>query len=200
MVLPNGQIVPATSTGIPAQSGGNNPVLGAPGATGLGMLPSGVAIQQNAQNTPPLPPQLGGPPGSAANLINQILTTPRPGGQPQPGFPAGQGIGANTGATPTGTSTGSLSAPQGQVIGAGLAGVASKREQEGIKSYNSHTKYNEWEFVFDITKDPRLGRGGAAGGTGGGAGANPNQNGGGGGSTMGPNMGGATTTGAGPGR
>ncbi len=40
------------------------------------------------------------------------------------------------------------------MIGAGLAGVASKREQEGIKIYNDRTKYNEWEFVYDISKDP----------------------------------------------
>jgi hypothetical protein len=45
------------------------------------------------------------------------------------------------------------SAPQGQVIGGGIAGVASKRDQEGIKVYNGRTDYKEWEFVYDISKD-----------------------------------------------
>jgi hypothetical protein len=60
------------------------------------------------------------------------------------------------------------------VIGAGLSGVASKREQEGIKTYNKRTKYNEWEFVYDISKDPSknpnanaANAAGAAGGSGG---------------------------------
>jgi hypothetical protein len=47
----------------------------------------------------------------------------------------------------------------GATIGGGLAGVASKLEQEGIKSYNDHTAYNEWEFVYDMTKDPARGAG-----------------------------------------
>ena len=38
-------------------------------------------------------------------------------------------------------------------IGAGIAGVASKSEGEGIKSYNDHTKYKEWEFIYDPRKD-----------------------------------------------
>ena len=44
-------------------------------------------------------------------------------------------------------------APAAPVIGGGIAGVASKREQEGIKIYNEKKKYNEWEFVYDISKD-----------------------------------------------
>jgi hypothetical protein len=39
------------------------------------------------------------------------------------------------------------------IIGAGIAGVASKLEAEGIKSYNDRTKYNEWEFIYDPRKD-----------------------------------------------
>ena len=49
----------------------------------------------------------------------------------------------------------------GNVIGGGFAGVASKLEQEGIKSYNEHKAYNEWEFVYDISKDPARGAAGA---------------------------------------
>jgi hypothetical protein len=41
----------------------------------------------------------------------------------------------------------------GMTIGAGIAGVASTLEAEGIKSYNDRTKYNEWEFIYDPRKD-----------------------------------------------
>jgi hypothetical protein len=166
MVLPNGTIVPATSgqSGTAPASGaqtGNSPLLGAPGSPGTanGQLPSGVAIQQNTQNgqnTPGLPGQLQ-PPNSAANLINQILTTPRPGGlngMQGVGGPLGTTSQAGTSLTTTPATNSSTTAPGQQVVGAGLAGVASKREQEGIKTYNDRKKYNEWEFVYDVTKDP----------------------------------------------
>lgn len=179
MVLPDGSIVPATSTGMPGAPTGNKPmpgapgfgVAGAPGASGA-ILPNGVAIQQNAQNTPPLPSQLQ-PPNGAASLINQILTSPRPGGlngmagTPGTFVPNAPGApGTSLTGTPAGTAT--TTPPGQQVIGAGLAGVASKREQEGIKTYNQRTKYNEWEFVYDITKDPTKNGGmrGAAGASG----------------------------------
>jgi type II secretory pathway pseudopilin PulG len=38
-------------------------------------------------------------------------------------------------------------------VGAGIAGVASKSGGEGIKVYNDHTKYKEWEFIYDPRKD-----------------------------------------------
>ena len=34
--------------------------------------------------------------------------------------------------------------------GVGIAGVASKSPLEGIKRYKDHSKYKEWEFVFDM--------------------------------------------------
>jgi hypothetical protein len=40
----------------------------------------------------------------------------------------------------------------GQTIGGGLAGIASTSEGEGVKSYNDHTLYAEWEFIFDPAK------------------------------------------------
>jgi hypothetical protein len=135
-------------------------------------FPGGVPAQQQGQPFPSQPgqllsQQLNNPPQGAAGLINQILTTPRPGGlngfggvqqgnvDPtvnQAGTPAG--FGNNTPA-----STGGLAAPTAapvaaQTIGGGLAGVASKFEQDGIKVYKEQTSYNKWEFVYDITKDP----------------------------------------------
>lgn len=207
MVLPDGRIVPASTTGtyppapiqtvnspLPGNPGMGNPGLGIPGAPGAtgpgGVLPSGVAIQQGAQMPPIFPPQPGGPPNGAATLLNQILTTPRPGGLNGIG---GQAV--STPGTPTTTPAGSTpmggTTPAGQTqIGGGLAGVASKREREGIKSYNDRTKYNEWEFVYDISKELKTAQQNAAGASGGqGRGGTPGQ------SPTGQFPGGSPTTG-----
>ena len=112
--------------------------------------------------------QLTQPPNApisgAASLINQILTSPRPGGlnglggiqQGVDPFANPTGVG-----TPGNTATGTLAAPTAapaaataQTIGGGMAGVASKYEQDGIKIYKEQKSYNKWEFVYDITKDP----------------------------------------------
>jgi hypothetical protein len=69
--------------------------------------------------------------GAAASLINNLLTTPRPGGL--------AGINNNGGV-------------QGTVIGGGIAGVASTVDDDSIMVYNNHSNYREWEFVFDPAK------------------------------------------------
>jgi hypothetical protein len=43
--------------------------------------------------------------------------------------------------------------PGGQMIGGGIAGVASTADEDGIKLYNDHQNYKEWEFLYDYTKD-----------------------------------------------
>lgn len=134
-----------------------------PGVT----LPPGVSVQPPAgfpagQPLPGQPPN--GPPGAAVNMINQLLTSPRPGGQfgtngapplDQNGNPL-----PTTSPTPfpntpvNGGAPGTAPPPvQGQTIGGGIAGIATKLEQSGIKVYRDRTPYNEWEFVYDITKD-----------------------------------------------
>ncbi|HEX4135873.1 MAG TPA: hypothetical protein VHY84_14760 [Bryobacteraceae bacterium] len=139
----------------------------------------GVPGQQATTTFGQQPTQQPGQPVTGANpgtsLINQLLTTPRPGGlngllggappsgADQFGNPINGaannvstgGLNAPAGATPTPTP--GVAAPQ--VIGGGLAGVASKYEQEGIKVYKDQTSYNKWEFVYDITKDPTRGGG-----------------------------------------
>jgi len=168
MVLPDGRIVPANSTGQAPPPGsppapgqvqtnlppgvqppngiGFQPGAGFPGQQGQpGIGQPGQPGQPVSQNGfPPgfqnQPNTIGGPQGAAANIINQILTSPRPGGL------NGVGDTGNTG-TPIGQNLG------GTTIGGGFAGVASKTESEGIKSYKDHTAYNEWEFVYDMSKD-----------------------------------------------
>jgi type II secretory pathway pseudopilin PulG len=68
-------------------------------------------------------------PQAAADLIRNLLTTPRAGGQP-----------------------GVQGAPQGG-LGSGIAGVASKHEGEGIKIYNERSRYEEWEFLYNQQED-----------------------------------------------
>jgi type II secretory pathway pseudopilin PulG len=77
--------------------------------------------------------------GDAASIIQRLLTTPRPGGlaglrAAQAG--AGQQQGAFTG---------------------GIAGVASKAEERGIKVYGGQEQFNLWEFVYDYRQDAQFG-------------------------------------------
>ncbi|MCS7026067.1 MAG: hypothetical protein NZV14_14785 [Bryobacteraceae bacterium] len=98
---------------------------------GLGQQPGWAQAQALGQQ-----PGLGQPQNAnVRDMINRILTTPRAG---------------------PGTSTG-LGA---QTFGAGIAGVASKYEAEGIKLINDRSRYNEWEFLYDAKRDPVLMGGG----------------------------------------
>jgi hypothetical protein len=76
-----------------------------------------------AGNTTPI---TGGS-NQATQMINNILTSPRT--QPTPNGQQG-----------------------GQQVGGGIAGVASTSESPSIMVYNDRTNYNEWEFIFDLTK------------------------------------------------
>jgi len=107
----------------PSQQGTQSPIY--PGQPNPGM-----PGQPYGQGT--FPPGMPGMPGqpnmqnSAQGMIQQILTSPRPGGMPT-------GLG-------------------GQVVGGGIAGVASKADAEGIMVYHDRTNYKEWEFIFDPAK------------------------------------------------
>jgi hypothetical protein len=193
MVLPDGRIVPATPNGQPLPNGQQQQAGGPQTGFPPGFQPpSGVGVQQGsnpfASGVPPQPGQPGfqstpntqnvpgAPPQSAANLINQILTTPRPGGlnglngngtDPSTGTGGAAGVGGAFGGAAnspvlTGGTVGQVQPGMGgQAIGGGIGGFASKLEQEGIKTYNQKTSYDEWEFVYDISKDKS--RGGGAG-------------------------------------
>ncbi len=180
-----------TQPGLPQFDSSGQPIpnTGAAQTAFPNGLPPGIQLPPGMQLPPGLSlpgqnptGQMGTTAPAGASLINQILTNPRPGGLPglnpqaspngptvdQYGNPvqasnpltgnANGVLGAN--AATTGTTQGGST---GQVIGGGIAGVASKREQEGIKIYKERKKYNEWEFVYDITKDAS--RTGGAGAT-----------------------------------
>ena len=94
-------------------------------------------FQQNPGQLPGQPQQGGvgngltqqgvAPQSQAVNLIQQILTTPR---QPPP----------------------SVAGLSGGNVG-GIVGVASNAEGKGIHVINDHSKYKEWEFIYDIKND-----------------------------------------------
>ncbi|MDE3160568.1 MAG: hypothetical protein KGM92_17525 [Acidobacteriota bacterium] len=107
----------------------NNP--GVPG--GVTLLPGLQQAQQSADSSgasqtpaPPLPQPGTAGPDPAVSMINNSLTNPQQAPAPAP---AG-----------------------GQQFGGGIAGVASKSESPSIMVYNDRTQYNEWEFIFDMTK------------------------------------------------
>jgi hypothetical protein len=142
-------------------------------------MTSGVPAQNNPYAQSSMPGQPGAPPAGAASLINQLLTSPRPGGlnglatggapgqttNSPFGAPAGPGqAGVGTAAqsnSPFGSTTSNTGTPvtgtMGQQIGGGIAGVATKVEGEGIKIYNDRSKYKEWEFIYDLSKDNGVG-------------------------------------------
>jgi hypothetical protein len=134
------------------------PSLGAititPGATQPSQPPQPVYSTQPGVSGAPAPgqstfPQPGYQPlpsepaqNPALQLIRDLLTKPRPGG-----LAAIQAQQQQAGALGV------------QIMGGGIAGVASTAEGESIMVYNERTKYNEWEFVYDFRKDPlRMGR------------------------------------------
>jgi hypothetical protein len=96
------------------------------------------STQQGGQTSPATGGMSGG--GQAgAGAQNTALQAIRGvlGGQQRPGTLGQGGAGAGT---------------QGAMGGSGIAGVASKVDQEGILVYNEKTNYKEWEFLFDQKK------------------------------------------------
>lgn len=153
-ISPTGQVNPMTGQPVSGYPGQNYPGnTGYPGAVNpqAGGVATPYSTQPGAQGA--LPGFPGGQPGTrgavpgqgqnqAVQLIQQILTSPRPGGMPTSAFGTG-----------------------GQQIGGGIAGVASTAEEESILVYNEHQKYNEWEFIYDMTKDRGLAGGRPGSGT-----------------------------------
>jgi hypothetical protein len=150
-----GQQQPGVSPQFPQQTGQQQPGQQQPYYPGQpvnsqtgGASPFPYSTQPGAQGAPPPFGQPGttatpgGQPGQnqALAMINQILTTPRAGGLNATGNQATAGL----------------------QIGGGIAGVASTVERTGIMIYNEKEKYNEWEFLYDLTKD-KTGMGAALG-------------------------------------
>ncbi|MBI4873379.1 MAG: hypothetical protein HY822_01960 [Acidobacteria bacterium] len=97
-------------------------------------------MQTPGQQPIPAPAPGAANPNPALELIRNLLTSPRQGGP-----------------------IGGMAQSGAMQLGGGIAGVASKRESEGIKVYNERTAYNEWEFIYDPKNDKALGGGTAMG-------------------------------------
>ena len=157
--LPPGVVPPAgayTQQGSNPQQPGFNPQQ-----PGQQQLPYGVP-QPGAYPNQPANSQTGGvaaqypystQPGAqgAPAPFNQPGTTPNPVGQP------GQNQAINLIQqilmTPRAAQPNAVQAQSGMQIGGGIAGVASTAERTGIKIYKEMEKYNEWEFLYDLTQD-----------------------------------------------
>ncbi len=112
----------------------------------------------NAQPLPNQPVFPGNPtPPAAVNPVAPVMP-----GAPQGGTPGFPSVAPNPATTmiqniltnPRPVTAGAQ--PAGRQIGGGIAGVASKSENPAIMVYNDRTNYNEWEFVFDYTKQQPL--------------------------------------------
>jgi len=99
------------------------------GAPGPSYIYPGQASAPGSAAPPPTPTPTTPPANPALEMIQKLLTTPRPGGLP------------GSSASPT------------QTVGGGIAGFASKYEGDSIKVYRGRAKYNEWEFIYDIKED-----------------------------------------------
>jgi type II secretory pathway pseudopilin PulG len=135
-----GGISPAPNTGGFVGSGGSfiggGQAVGAQpnNPTGAGQVYAGqnppYSTTPGAQGNPPGFPNPGAQTGGAQNnpaigMINNLLTSPRPGGLA--GIQQQNAMGG----------------------GAGIAGVASNLDADSIMVYADHTNYSEWEFIFD---------------------------------------------------
>jgi hypothetical protein len=94
-------------------------------------------------------PGFGGGAGMnpAMQAIQNALTSGRPGGM--------QGI-PGMGGTQMGGGMPGMPGMGGTQMGGGIAGVASEAKDPSIIVYNERKKYNEWEFVYDQSKDRGL--------------------------------------------
>jgi integrin beta 8 len=183
--MPNQMSSPGVTGGFPNNAGQNAgqtssgsvyaaPSLGQTSNVNTGP-PAGFPGQPGFQGQPGFPGQPGAFPGRPGMFPGQ------PGfpGQPQSAFqgqsPGGVGGQSNFGGTappPAGqngiNNNFGLNGPSqiqqqqglpgmgGTQVGGGIAGVASEYTGPAIKIYNERKKYNEWEFVYDQSKDRGL--------------------------------------------
>jgi type II secretory pathway pseudopilin PulG len=134
-------------------------------------VPQPAPFTPNPANPQPVPTQPNFPAGGVPQPFGapQPFGTPQPSGTPQPfGTPqtTNPGFPGPTGQSPATDMINNIlrnprpiqagTAPGGQQIGGGIAGIASKSENAAIMIYNDRTNYNEWEFVFDYTKQAPL--------------------------------------------
>jgi len=119
-------VIPQPGQPASSQTGGQSPT---PYYPGMAVGPPPAPTETTSSPYTRRPGLAGQPSNAALEMIQRILTTPRPGGLGQP------------------------VTQQPITYGTGIAGVASKAEADSIIIYNERTRYNEWEFIYDLRKD-----------------------------------------------
>jgi len=137
-VGPAGQLIGSVKRKSLLQPAG---MQGAPGTPGQGAAPigSGQPSQGTAPTDPGQPATGPGAPGAPGAPGSSGTPPANPFGPQQPGQPA----------APATTDTG----PQGPVIGGNIIGVGSKVKRHSIKVYDGGITYEEWDFLWDPTKE-----------------------------------------------
>ncbi len=157
----------------PPQPGSETPLRGEPGSPGAApsqqggfRMPGTVPQPAAGASAQGVPPQPGAPPSIGyGGGIGSVSATPPPSpGSPASGSapgavaPPGQRPGAPNEALQaiqrllTRQPAAGAQQPGGMLLGGGIAGVASRADMEGIRTYNERTNYREWEFLFDFRK------------------------------------------------
>jgi hypothetical protein len=176
--MPNQNSGPGGNGGLPNNGGSNGDQSSSGGvyvapSLGQSSSPNTVYMERllHGDFQPPGFPR--GQPGMAPGQNPGTQQSALPGQSAGGVGPSGVG-GASTG--PTGQNPGSgfggssfgLTGPSnmqppgglpgmgGTQVGGGIAGVASESTGPAIKVYNERKKYNEWEFVYDQSKDRGL--------------------------------------------
>jgi len=131
------------------------------GANSAAQRAAQQAGMQQQQAVPPGGAGFGAAGNQASQLISRLLTTPRPGGL--------------AGLRRGGAQQQAQQAQNGPMFEEGIAGVASRADEVGVKVYQGQENYKLWEFVYDYRQDQGGMGGGAPGGGASGAGLAPGQ-------------------------
>lgn len=129
--------------------------------TGEGPAPGSTpADSDQPQSRPVQPGQLSsGQAGQSSQSVpagtdsQPPVMNSAPGGMAQTGAPNQAERPVQIPNSLSGGSAGGSQLQQSQAVYGGVAGIASMSTKKGIKIYNGHRKYNEWEFIYDVTKD-----------------------------------------------
>ncbi len=145
--------VPFDAGQLPPEQMANQQAMQAAAQTPRGAFGGRRDARQNpfaaaAGQAQPQTPQMGfgaagGVPPQAADVIQRLLTTPRPGGL----------AGLRGGQNPMQGMQGQQGMAQFEE---GIAGVASKSVSKGVKVFQGEETFNLWEFVYDYRKDEQM--------------------------------------------
>jgi len=164
-----GGVIPgASAIGSPAGTNGQNgsgfggSSFGGSGSSGFGNSGFGNSSGSSGVNSSGVFSQSSGFGGNTNSGNSNSGTGTGSNSQPNPGD---QGTNPASGSDPTqasspatpGTSQGSLGFGGQPASGGPIVGVASISKKTTIREFNKKTKYNDWQFIYDPSNEPRNG-------------------------------------------